>query len=269
VAEPLGLRVEEAADGILRIANAHMADLVRQATVRRGHDPRDFALYAFGGAAGQYAGAYAADLGCREVVIPDLAASFSAFGAIASDLRAFAEREVGPVPLDGPLDVLEPVFASLADQVGAELPGPAPAALTRRAGVRFQRQVHELRVEVTALDASTIEAAFRDAYQRIIGAGTAYAAAKAEVVSVSVEGRLALASFAERGLPGEGVAKPSHHRTAWFDGVAAAHPVYQRLELPAGCRVRGPAFIELDTTTVVVYPGQEAIVDTDIRLLVG
>ena len=267
VAEPLGWSVEAAADGILRIANAHMADLVRQATVRRGHDPRDFALYAFGGAAGQYAGAYAADLGCREVVIPDLAASFSAYGAIASDLRAFAEREVGPVPLNGQLHLLEHVFTALSAQVAGELPGPA--VLTRRAGVRFQRQVHELRVEVTALDGGAIESAFRRAYEKIIGDGTAHASAGAEVVSLSVEGRVSLGAVAPFRTAPDGLAKPSHHRTAWFDGVAAAHPVYQRSELPAGCRVRGPAFIELDTTTVVVYPGQEAIVDTDIRLLVA
>jgi len=68
--------------------------------VQRGHDPADFALYAYGGAAPQYAGRYAEDLGVREVVVPALASVFSAYGAAATDLRALAEVELRPEPLE-------------------------------------------------------------------------------------------------------------------------------------------------------------------------
>ncbi|HEV8297215.1 MAG TPA: hydantoinase/oxoprolinase family protein, partial [Acidimicrobiales bacterium] len=100
VAEPLGVTIEQAADDILRVANAQMADLVRRVTVQRGHDPADFALYAYGGAAPQYAGRYAADLGVADVVVPALASVFSAYGAAATDLRSLAEVEIRPEELE-------------------------------------------------------------------------------------------------------------------------------------------------------------------------
>ena len=88
----MGLSVEEAADGIVQVACEEMHDLIRRITVQRGHDPGDFALYAFGGAGPQYAGRYAARLGVRELVIPALAAEFSAYGAIASEVKVMVEQ---------------------------------------------------------------------------------------------------------------------------------------------------------------------------------
>jgi N-methylhydantoinase A len=267
VAEPLGLKVEEAAEGILRIANAQMADLVRRATVRRGHDPRDFALYAFGGAAAQYAGGYAEDLGCPEVVIPDLASTFSAYGAVASDLRAYAEREVAPIPLEGPLDQIRDILAQLGADVCEDLGGEP--VLTRRAGIRFRRQVHELQIDLPAgeLDGMAIAEKFRRAYEKVIGVGTAYANAPVEVVSLAVDGRRVLGAATPAGAAPTGPAAPTRYRQAWFNGVSGDHPVYLRHTLAAGSEVTGPAFIELPTTTIVVYPGQRALIDTDVRLL--
>lgn len=280
LAEPLGTSVERAAEGVLRVANAAMADLVRRATVRRGHDPRHFALYAFGGAAAQYAGGYAADLGCQEVVIPDLAATFSAYGAAASDLRTYAERELDPVDPAAALDQIRSVLSELEVRARAELrPGEGEVTgevtVVRRAGVRFRRQVHQLQVELpdsdAELSATAVAERFRRDYEKVIGAGTTHADTPVEVVSLSVEGRLAVGGL--RSVPADGVhegqPQPTHHRTAWFDGAMGEHPVYARADLPAGAEVAGPAFIELDTTTIVVYPGQRAVVDAGahVRLL--
>jgi N-methylhydantoinase A len=80
------MNVTEAASGIYRIANAHMTDLIRKVTVERGHDPREFTLFAFGGAAPVHASRYAADLGIRHVVIPQTASVHSATGLISSDV---------------------------------------------------------------------------------------------------------------------------------------------------------------------------------------
>ena len=88
--EPLQLSPEAAAEGVLEVACAQMADLIRRVTIQRGYDPREFVLYAFGGAAPQYAGRYALELGVGEVVVPVLSAVFSAFGAIAGELRTSA-----------------------------------------------------------------------------------------------------------------------------------------------------------------------------------
>src|SRR5499425_812725 len=86
IAQPLGMSDLEAASGIHRIANAHMSDLIRKATVEKGHDPRNFVLFAFGGAAPVHASRYAAELGIRQVVIPLTASVHGATGLISSDV---------------------------------------------------------------------------------------------------------------------------------------------------------------------------------------
>lgn len=283
VAEPLGLDVHRAADGILTVANAQMADLVRRATVRKGHDPRDFALYAFGGAAAQYVGRYAAELGCTEAVIPALASVFSAYGAVASDLGTVAERQFAPVPLAGGARMLRELADTLSAQVREELAvadrtSAGELTLIRRAGLRFVNQVNELVVEMPPgpVDDDLTErlaARFRADYEQLVGTGTAYAASGVEVVSLAVEGRQPLrapgaapARAARRGDPA-----PDRHRTAWFAGELGERPVYLRDRLPTGSTVEGPAFVESETTTVVVYPGQRALVDEhgNIRLRTG
>ena len=85
IAKPLKMTEVEAASGIYRIANSHMSDLIRKATVEKGHDPRNFVLFAFGGAAPVHASRYAAELGVRQVVIPLTASVHGATGLISSD----------------------------------------------------------------------------------------------------------------------------------------------------------------------------------------
>ena len=94
----------EAADGALRIVESQMADLMRQMTVERGLDPRDFVVYAFGGAGGAHAVEFARELGCRQVVVPlgDLASTWSALGVMSSDVLHVHERsELVPAPVPG------------------------------------------------------------------------------------------------------------------------------------------------------------------------
>src|SRR5438128_5436125 len=86
IARPLNMSVVDAASGIYRITNAHMADLVRRATVERGHDPREFVLYAYGGAGPVHAGRYAAELGIKQIMIPPTSAVQGGMGLISSDV---------------------------------------------------------------------------------------------------------------------------------------------------------------------------------------
>src|SRR5215472_14755590 len=86
IAGPLGMSELEAASGIHRIATAHMSDLIRKATVEKGHDPRNFALFAYGGAAPIHAGRYAAHLGVQKIIVPLTASVHGATGLISSDV---------------------------------------------------------------------------------------------------------------------------------------------------------------------------------------
>ena len=150
LALPLGLSVHAAAEGVLEVAGAQMADLIRRVTVQRGHDPSDFTLYAFGGAAPQYAGRYARELGITDVVIPALASIFSAFGATAGELRTSATLDT-PRPFPTGAAWLGERFAELEQRVRDQFHGPVTGrelTIERSVGLRFRRQVHELSLAV-------------------------------------------------------------------------------------------------------------------------
>lgn len=273
VAEPLGTSVEDAADGILQVACEQMRDLVRRTTIQRGHDPGDFVLYAFGGAGPQYAGRFAAGLGVRELVLPALAAEFSAFGAVASDISVVAERDVVPRALADDLSSLNAALVEMAEEGSAQLRAAAPAArlgdgshVVRYAvGLRFTRQVHRIDVPVSRLPvdpagAEQLLTEFRRRYERIVGEGTARQASAVELVSLTVQVALPVRPVLPEGRAA--TATPwSGTRKAWFDGQWGEHPVARWDLLGTEVTVVGPAFVESEQTTAVVWPGQAVTVD--------
>jgi N-methylhydantoinase A len=280
IARPLGMSLEAAAEGVLQVANAQMADLVRRSSIQRGHDPRRFSLYAYGGAAPQYVGRYAAELGAKAVVIPYLAPQFSAWGAICSDLSALFEAELPPQPFRAPLPGFEAALEKLEAQARAELAGAgerlgaaAGLAVERRAGLRYTRQIHTIPVRlprgpITAEVAEAAEAEFRRLYERMVGSGSDAANTAVEIVSVAVEARLpaSIPEAADAAAARRGQASPVRTRRAWFEGQPRETPVYRWASLGRGDTVAGPAFVESEQTTVVVYPGQEAAADAGRNL---
>jgi N-methylhydantoinase A len=274
VAAPLGLSVEAAAEGILRVANAQMADLVRRASIQRGHDPRNFTLYAYGGAAAQYVGRYAADIGAKRIVIPRLAPEFSAWGAVCSGLRSVVEHEIPARRLDAPLEQIVSIMADLERRafdelrgVGEELNRKSGSTLSveRRVGLRFSKQTHRMDIALTgdALDATSLagaEAEFRRRYEKIVGRGAASRDSHVELTALIVEVRASvpLPAFVQRG---GGAPCAARHRAAKFDGAERSVPVYHWDSFGAGSSVPGPAFVESEQTTAVVYPGQRAVSD--------
>jgi N-methylhydantoinase A len=271
IASPLGITVHAAAEGILEVAASQMADLVRRATIMRGHDPSEFVLYAYGGAAPQYVGRYAREIGVRAAYVPGLAAVFSAFGAVSSDFRAAVTQDVEPRELASSVDTVNQVLSDLEGQARHELSDvevDLPLVVTRHAGLRFFRQVHELQVPLPdgPLDAHTLDevvSRFHTEYEKIVGKGTIAREARVEVVNLSVDVVLQLVATASDhdAGPVTAVPEPSGEREAWFGGAQLRCPVYEAVELPAGQPVQGPAFVEMPTTTLVVYPGQSASID--------
>ena len=179
VAEPAGLLVTEAAMAIVDILDARMADLVRTSTIGRGYDPREFALFAFGGAGPLHVGAYAADVGTRLTVVPTNSAVFSAFGIAASDPVAVVQASD---PMVAPFDPerLEEIYVALAAGAVEELRanGVAPEDITtnREVEMRYRGQVHEVRVPVPdgPLGAESLAVTmeeFRRRYNRRYGSG--------------------------------------------------------------------------------------------------
>lgn len=279
VARPLGLPVEEAADGVLEVACEQMRDLVRRTAIQRGHDPADFVLYAFGGAGPQYAGRFAAGVGVSELVIPSLAAEFSAFGAVASDVSVLVERDLVPRPVTERLDELGTAASQMEAEAAARLLASAggplaaqPLRVRRSAGLRFYRQVHRIDVAlrpgpVDAAEGDRLVREFRTRYEQIVGEGTAHDETPVELVAVTVEVALPVEPVLPSAAAGHGdgraraAAGAAGRRRAWFAGGWRQCPVFSWDALPAGARVDGPAFVESEQTTAVVFPGLSASVD--------
>ncbi|WP_269932993.1 hydantoinase/oxoprolinase family protein [Aminobacter sp. HY435] len=280
LAERLGLAIEATAEGILKVANAQMADLVRRASVQRGHDPRNFVLYAYGGAAPQHVGRYAADIGVKGIVVPRLAPEFSAWGAASGDMRTSYELELPSRPLRDFLDMEIPAFGQLEQRARNEFGGLAGAGLNgaidvkRKVGLKFSRQLHRIDIEVPGArlsrdDIVSAEAAFRARYEQIVGRGSAYADSAIELAALVVEARMPLELPAAAAAENRGQPRPVRHRRAWFSGDSHETPVFLWDALGTGAGIAGPAFVESEQTTAVIYPGQTATVDADGNLSIN
>jgi N-methylhydantoinase A len=288
VAEPLGLSVEEAAAGIRRVADNQMADLLRKVTVEQGHDPRDFTLFAYGGAGPTHAYAFAEEAGIARVVVPGTATAHSAYGAVSSDrFRAFqiSDPQRTPPMSARPQEHLDVArvnrrFRELEDRCRAALGGGDGLSLRRVLSFRFRRQTHELPIPVPAgtLDAEDLGALVREfhtRYEQLYGEGTSLPEAGVELGTYRVEGRVPapLQAVGDAAPDGGGcdTAEPvrSGVRSVRFGDATVATSVYRGEGL--GGAIDGPAILELPGTTVVVGPRQSARLEPSgaIEILCG
>ncbi|MCW2954972.1 MAG: hypothetical protein JWQ48_4142 [Conexibacter sp.] len=277
LAQRLGQTVEETAAGVHRIMNSHMADLLRSSTIERAHDPRDFALFAYGGAAASHAIGYAAEAGVGGVHVLNDATAFSALGMLTADLaHSFDRARPLSTPwADDDFAAMREVFGELRATAEAQLvlegEEPTTARFRRSLMMRFRAQVHELELEVPdelALDAAGIErlvTAFTERYEQTYGEGSAYPAAGVEIVTFRVT---ATVPTSVRELPHLNRAAcdlaelRSGAREAYFDGLGfTATGVYDGERLAPGHRVEGPAVIERYGDTVLIPPGFAGTVD--------
>lgn len=282
VAEPLGLGVEEAAEGIKTIVDARMADLIRAATIEQGYDPQDFTLYAYGGAGPTHAFSYGRELGISEVVVPLTASVHSAFGVAAADMIAAEELSDPILSPPGTVDhasALDPEgvaarFAKLTDAAHARLERAGAARdtirLTRVVEMRFRFQINELSVPIPdgPIDADTIRALvarFVESYEARFGEGSAFVAAGIEmttfrVVARSPAARPTLRTFAGSEDEASGEAETSTRRI-FSDGAWREARVLRHEALRPGLTIDGLAVVEMKDTTIVVGDAQRATVD--------
>ncbi|MBI05664.1 MAG: hypothetical protein CMM54_01645 [Rhodospirillaceae bacterium] len=277
IADPLGLSQLEAAAGIVKIAEFQMADLIRKVTIQKGFDPRDFVLFAFGGAGPVHAGVFAKELGVSKVIVPqrETASVWCAFGAAAADVLHVHERVN---MMRSPFDVVElnNVLGELENRAKAEL--TADEILPERQHLRFaldmrhKGQINEVEVEISGsslaeVDLPKLRDAFVGQYERQYGQGASLPGARLEIVTF-------------RCRAAADTAKPRLTRadkmTATIDG-AALRParlvfwteysetidtqVFNGEKLAPGNGVSGPAIVETADTTVVLHPEQTLAVD--------
>lgn len=251
LARHLGGSVESAAEDVVRVVNAGMERAIRRISVERGLDPRDYALVAFGGAAGMHACELAEALGMRRVLVPLHPGVLSAWGALGADVRRDYVQTVRLVAPAAALLArrLRPLAARARRELRAEGTIGRPR-LAATLDVRYRGQSHELAIPFTARYRAAFHAAHRARY------GYADESRAVEVVNLrlaaTVAGRVGRTAtppaVAGRALP---------HRLRWHGRWLAARRI-DREHLPRGRRVPGPLVITEISATTVVAPGWTA-----------
>jgi len=275
VADKLGLGVMEAAEAIVRVANGRMAAAIRLVSIERGHDPARFAAVPFGGGGALHAGALIRDVGLRAALVPRYPGVTSALGCVIADIRHDQVQTVN-VTLDG-LDAAALDRRMVADALAARAVVEAAGLAMERVDVLFEfdmhyaGQTHTVAVPVeaglqdgtTGITEARVRAAFETAYQtsfsrllpgvpvRILNLRTAAVGRRPHFdLALLAPGAEAAMDTAARG-----------HRPVWFGGGWHATAVHDRLLLPVGAVVAGPAILEQPDATTVVDPGLTARVD--------
>ena len=255
--------VIDAAQGVYRVANATMARAIRGVTVERGHDPREFALAAFGGAGPMHAAALAERLGIETVLVPPGNGVLSALGLLAADERHDATRTYRSA-----LDALDPeavesVFDDLSESVRADASDADRATVDREVECRYEGQSFELPVDAPEpFDPETVRERFHDEHERARGYRMDEPVALINCrVTASVPGDPPTIEYDPSGDPLLG------KRDAFFPSGFYRAPVYDRTRVPVDVNVDGPAIFAGGESTVVLPPDWSAHADADGTLV--
>lgn len=265
IAKPLGITIIEAADGIVKIANARMTAAIRKLTIERGYAPSGFSLCVFGGAGPLHGAELAREMGAAEVLVPRWPGVMSAFGLLLAQVR---DEEVCSYHFNMTghdstelSEAFERMRVQCASRVGLVETGDTPTRIHRHLYMRYRGQGHELVIDASSdpLDIESLTAKFHHEHKRQFG--YAFDDQIIEVVNLWLAISLDIDSIQ---LPEVGaLPKPNakYSREVYFDGEPILTPVYDREDLGAGSELMGPAILDQADTTVVVLPGQLVRVD--------
>ena len=278
IADAMGLTVEQAAEGIVAIVNENMAGALRLVSVQRGHDPRDFALVAYGGAGPLHANALAKLMGSFPVVVPPAPGLLCAIGDLVADFRdEFAQTYIRLLAEASGKEV-----AAILDELGgratAWLEGEGIDEDAQRvsftADMRYHRQGYEIPValdpdEVRGNGLTDLEERFNGLHEQLYGfrmPGTACEIVNLRAVGFGAVPKPELPTGEAGGADASGAVTEEHEIV--FEGERHSTKIYDRAQLAPGAKIRGPAIVtEFDSTTVVL-PGYEAAVDTSFNILI-
>jgi N-methylhydantoinase A len=273
-----GLDSVEAAGAVLRLGNLKMAGAIRMVSVSRGHDPRDFALFAFGGAGPLHAAALARELGLPKVLVPARPGITNALGCVVADLRHdFVNTVNQPVALvDEALirEVLDHHRKEGAKLIAKEAVRPQSLHVVHSADMQFVGQTHIINVPLPSAEITraTLQQLFEKAYfvrfkvelpeirANLVNLNTSVIGVRPDIDLsrlIDPAGRAARLEDARLEM-----------RPVWFDGEWHDTPVYSRDKLPLDAVVKGPAIVEQMDATTVLEPGDVALSDRDGNLII-
>ncbi|BBD35453.1 hydantoinase [Aminobacter sp. Y103A] len=278
IGKATGLDGVSAAGAVLRLGNIKMAGAIRMVSVSRGHDPRDFTLFAFGGAGPLHASALARELGLPRVLVPARPGITNALGCVVADLRHdFVNTVNQPVALldeKRARDILAGHRTAGEALIAQEAVRPKNIRVSHSADMQFVGQTHIVNVPLPSadVDRATLQALFEKAYfarfkvelpeirANLVNLNTSVTGARPEVDLsrlIDPAGRAATLAEALREI-----------RPVWFDGSWHDTPVYLREKLPLDAEILGPAILEQMDATTVLEPGDRARSDRDGNVIV-
>ena len=271
VGDKLGATAEEAARGIIRIANNNMVNALKLVSLNRGFDPRDFVLVAFGGGGGMHAVALAQELGVKKVIIPAAASVFSAWGMMMSDLRRdhFVTHLVDLA--EGAAAEIESVFSSVElqaiEQFQTEGIDKKSIKFIRYGNFRYKNQEHTTEVRlsdgpISDKQIGLIEDEFHNTYEReyTYRLDTSVELVGIHVVATSEVGKLTMQKRPDQGIKEAEARKGAREVDYALEGVHKA-TLYNGEKLLPGMEFNGPAIIEDSGATTVIHPGNRVRVD--------
>jgi N-methylhydantoinase A len=268
---PLDIDAEEVAAAIIQIGNHHMAGAIRMVSLARGHDPRDFALFAFGGAGPLHATALAAELAIPKVLIPARPGITNAIGCVVADVRHDYVRTINKPVQD--LDMDE-VHAHLREQIAEgratierEGVDVDDLVFVHTAEMQFQGQSHMLQVPLPGAEVSReqLRSAFEQVYFNRFDLRLPEIRPVLVTLHTATIGRrpeISLSSLLDDSQRVGDVGQATvGERRVWFESGWQDTPVIRRPQLPIGASFAGPAVVEQLDSTILVAPGEEVEVD--------
>jgi N-methylhydantoinase A len=274
IAKPLDLSVEAAAEGLLIVTNSSLGAAIRLSLFEKGLDPREFAMVAFGGAAGLHAAAVADEIGVKCIVFPESASTLSAHGILHSNLvhdlvrsRVSAAKRESVVALKPLADAL---ISEAHVRLAADAVPPGDRQIALAADMRYEGQAFELTVPARAshLDESVLAlliADFHDTHRKRFSYANPGSPVELLALRVSAIGRLPFPD--EKPFESHADGKASKTREIWLAGSWRKVAVWDRAQIPLGGTVAGPAVIEEPYTTVLLPEGWDCCRDKSGHLI--
>ena len=271
VAEPLGLSVEDAASGIVEVADNNMAGAMRTVSVGRGLDPKDFALVAFGGAGPLHACSLASLLGMDTIVVPPTPGVLSTYGLLFTDLRndyVQTYLQSGEPSVADVSSAYARLEGQAAEWLGREGVPSSSQRITRSADLRYQHQGWEITVDVPDGEVSRQTLAdmvtnFHQLHERLYTYNLPHQTVELVNVRVTALGSLPRPTSDPVKALSESGPEPISKREARLsrrEGYVDV-PVYQRDQLAPGVRIEGPAVVEQRDTTTLLAAGYASTTD--------
>ncbi|MEX0343814.1 MAG: hydantoinase/oxoprolinase family protein [Rhizobiaceae bacterium] len=271
VGAPLGLATMEAAEAIIRVANAKMAGAIRLISIERGHDPKRFAAMPFGGGGSLHTGALMQEIGLGAAIVPRFPGVTSAIGCVVADVRLDRVQTVNSMLADLDIGQLRGQMSAIAEELETRLQQTRTTLTAVERQFEFDMlylgQTHTIVADaggdVEALTEVFLQSRFEQAYKAAYGRlleGLPVRVVNVRVAAIGRRPELDLSGFKP---PSETTVEECivGTRNIWHGGEQHTAHVYERLKLPKNATIEGPALLEQPDTTIFIDPGLKGVVD--------